>query len=348
MHRQRKDHCSVLIKVLADLSDVVFGHSTWDDYRNMAPRTIKRYSLPLFKNPSIDPTLITQHFSSYPGYLSSIDDFFLIHRSNRLIDVRLAIMETSISIYNQDLLHRIERLSVISWVRTRVANQLSSTGQEWAENFSLYRSGTYANQWMIIDLNRFTPGKQPITGFLTILEEIPGSIHIQDVSDIVRNSGYWASYNQPFFTDISLLSGNSAECDMDEHYCYSTNPRANIFRTRQSSVHDITDLKHILSYNQFQSDLLSEGDPCNAIACRGDLGDKLERKPYGNTDSKVASAKQFHEFGTVFEARLGPTHDDQLPFCWGDLEKKGRTFTHVGQPECFNFNWQQFPVYQVE
>ena len=39
-------------------------------------------------------------------------------------------------------------------MRARLANQLAGRGVEWAEVFSMYHSGTYANQWMVMDLDR--------------------------------------------------------------------------------------------------------------------------------------------------------------------------------------------------
>ncbi len=36
-------------------------------------------------------------------------------------------------------------------MRAIIANLLATTGTEWAATFSKYNSGTYNNQWMIVD-----------------------------------------------------------------------------------------------------------------------------------------------------------------------------------------------------
>jgi hypothetical protein len=103
-----------------------------------------------------------------------------------------------------------------------------------------------------------------------ILEQIPGYTRSGDVSDVVNDlGGYWPSYNIPFFTDIYDISGyptmNTSE------WSYANCSRANIFRARAPKVASVADMEAIMTYNNWQSDPLSGGDPSHAIASRYDL-----------------------------------------------------------------------------
>lgn len=49
----------------------------------------------------------------------------------------------------------------------------------------MHNSGTYANQWMVLDLAKFSPGMPPRAGLLHILEELPGLIHYEDMTEIL-------------------------------------------------------------------------------------------------------------------------------------------------------------------
>eukprot|EP00494_Astrolonche_serrata_P031173 UN31442 len=104
-------------------------------------------------------------------------------------------METTNGIYNQDLYDKyISPSTVPYWIRVQVANKLATNGQTWTDIYAKEHSGTYNNQWMVIDLNKV--GKK--TGLLTIIEEIPGYTKADDVTDVLLKQGYWASYNIPY------------------------------------------------------------------------------------------------------------------------------------------------------
>lgn len=188
--KKRTDHCSAIIKLAADNSDVYFGHNTWDDYQCAAPRIIKRYhfTLPSLSEKSslskIPTTPYNVYFSSSPGMLSSIDDFYSVQGIGKL-----SIIETSLDIYDPQLLPRITSASVLCWMRSRLANQLARNGSEWATVFGTYASGTYTNQWMVLDLARISrseSGVKLLDGFLTVTEEMPGYIHSEDKTEHLK------------------------------------------------------------------------------------------------------------------------------------------------------------------
>ena len=59
----------------------------------------------------------------------------------------------------------------------------TDSGLKWSEIYSQYHSGTYANQWMVLDLAKFSFGASLQAGLLHILEELPGLIHYEDMTE---------------------------------------------------------------------------------------------------------------------------------------------------------------------
>lgn len=144
-------------------------------------------------------------FSSSPGFLASIDDFYVTSGGYG----NLMVTETSLDLYAPPLVNQIHPESVLCYMRTIVANSLSRSGAEWSWWFSVYHSGTYVNQWMIIDMKKFTPYEHNLKlGLLTVLEEMPGLVHSEDQTEHLQNTTYWASFNLPFYPDIFKYSGN--------------------------------------------------------------------------------------------------------------------------------------------
>ena len=81
-------------------------------------------------------------FSSYPGYLESLDDFYMM-------DSGLGMVQTSNGVPDNTLLDLITPRSLLAWQRVRVASAMASTGKEWWDAFKTHASGTYVNQYMV-------------------------------------------------------------------------------------------------------------------------------------------------------------------------------------------------------
>jgi hypothetical protein len=336
--------CSALFRLLPDFSDILFSHVTWDGFSSLYPRIFKHYKIPSIADSGSKHRDL--YFSSSPALLSSVDDFYITYTSED-DSAQLVVIETTNELYDPALFKLVVPTSVLSWMRVISSNLLSKNGKQWSETFSMYHSGTYTNQWMILDMNEFVPGnKNPSPGLFTVLEEIPGYIHTEDMSSTLYDQQFWSSYNIPYFPSTYDLSGNNAVCKIglklnnNSDNCYNSAPRAKIFNQQYSTVSDITSMQYMINYNEWQSDPNSADDPCKAIACRRDLEpDVMSRYPSGGLDGKVSSIlsaiKSSHPSPLIY-GRVGPTSDDQIPFCWSSLSED---YVHNGHPDCFEFNW---------
>lgn len=99
-------------------NDIVLSHSTWDSYWAMQR---------IFKYLQIgDKKKIT--YSSYPGCISSTDDFFML-------DNNMVVTETSLtfSLSPEDTLHMFssEYNYIPEYFKIMTANHLSSTALNW-------------------------------------------------------------------------------------------------------------------------------------------------------------------------------------------------------------------------
>jgi hypothetical protein len=323
-------HCSALIKVTGDLSDIFAGHTAWFSYESML-RIAKSYTLPL-SNPSTQSKSVI--FSSYPGFLVSLDDFYIT-------DKELVVIETSLSVFNESLytIVRDNTQVLLSWQRTMLANRMASSGPQWANTYSRYQSGTYNNQWMVLDTKRFEQGVQLNPYTLTILEQIPGYIQWDDQTSILAE-GYWPSYNVPYFEWIYNISGWTEMLEKyGDNYSYAKCPRATIFRRNHTLVDSVKAHGELLQYNDWQHDPLALNDPANGISSRYDLRGDIGKPAFafGGIDSKATSSAMMinPERNMLALAISGPTHQQQTPFEWTAKWED----VHEGQPALWNFDW---------
>jgi len=261
-------------------------------------------------------------------------------------------LETTIGNRNPALWKYVQpKDCVLEWLRNVVANRLALDGDAWADTFKRFNSGTYNNQWMIVDYKAFIPGgPSPRNRVLTILEQIPGMVVVADKTSELYQKTYWASYNIPYFESVFNASGLQAlVAQYGDWFSYDGSPRAQIFRRNQSLVHDLDSMLRLMRYNDFLHDPLSLCKACNpqanaenAISARSDLNpangsypfQALHQRSHGGIDVKVTSMALARAFHII--AVSGPTWDQLPPFQWSSSPFSG--LLHMGQPDLWKFS----------
>jgi Phospholipase B len=323
-----------------DGTDLFAGHEMWASYWQM---------LNLFKHYEFGPTPI--HFNSYPGLLSSEDDFYQLGGGKNM-----TVMETTNGVFNLALYDAITPSTLMSWIRVMVSNRMSSSGEEWCNTMQKYNSGTYNNQWIIVDMKKFDPsspkfganGKPQLEpGTLWIGSQLPAFWKQADVTHVVNTQGYWPSYNIPYFKEVFDKAGYPAMVKKQgDLWSYENCPRAKIFRRQEALIVDIPNLLEFMRYNDWRNDKDSLDCPLNQIASRLDLSppNYSTTMPYcapaafGAINAKVTSHRLQENFHAWVIA--GPTHEFLRPFQW-DTETVHQfpTAKHYGQPDIFDMFW---------
>ncbi|KAI8424712.1 hypothetical protein MSG28_006666 [Choristoneura fumiferana] len=407
------DHCSGLVKLLPDLSNLYTAQATWNrlvlpserkycGLVKMLPDPSNLYTVQATWNSSVwlkSPTyvasgmaywywalggacLLTSYqsmlriqkkyvlnyrlsatsrvripgykmaFSSYPAFVQSTDDLYII--SSGLVTAETTIGNTNRTLFK--LVH--PRGQILEYARAMLANRLARNGEEWVSVFRRHNSGTYNNQWYIVDYNKFEPATlltagRAHPGLLWVLEQLPGTVEAKDLTLELLRTSYFPSYNIAYFPRIFNLSGgNERVRAFGDWFGYHTNPRAKMFALKQSTIQNLRDMFATMRYNDYLHDPLAECRAChprpnaaNAIAARHDLNPAtgtypfraLGHRSHGATDAKVTSAYLRNEY--QFVAVSSPPHNISRglpPFTWSDFDL-GRSISHIGHPDVWTF-----------
>lgn len=338
---KKVDHCSALIKITPS-GEVLTAHNSWTSYTWML-RVLKKYSLNFRSSHSAEVA-----FSSYPGVIFSIDDFYIT-------SARLVILETSIANFNAALWADVKLGHfTFEFIRNSVANRLAVNGSHWAEVFSQENGGTYNNQFMIVDYKKAATKS---SGLLTVLEQLPGMIAYSDRTAALLKTSYHASYNVPMYEVIYSASGyEEMAARYGDFFSYQKTARARIFARDQARVTNLTSLYRLMRYNDMFHDPLSRCEQCTpkwegkyAIAARADLNDPNGSYPIpfigfqdeGAIDAKMTSGKLVDN-NLQMVAVSGPTGEQVPAFSWATT--KLRNAPHVDQPAG---EWRFKPVKTV-
>ena len=304
--------CSFLMKLTDD--SLFTSHTTWSKYSNLL-RVYKVFDFNL-RNSLVKTKRIS--FTSYPGSLSSLDDYYVLDGSR-------VVTETSLSTENSDVYQDVHPDSVPSWMRVTIANWIASDQESWADAFFSYRSGTGNNQWLMIDYKNYELYKKNLSkakNIVWIIEEFFSLTSSQDVTQLLVNQGYLASYNVPYDPKILELSKSSTN--------YTNDPRYHLFKKYAPGIKHMDDMKNVMRLNNVSD----TGDFCDAIASRCDL-DKTEEYPWGATDCKITSDKMVAQHQNWIIS--GPTTKNLPPFTWSDWPRFAKNISEI--PKIFNFNW---------
>lgn len=274
-------------------------------------RIMKRYKLNYHQTSkaSIVVPGSSVDFSSYPGSITSQDEFYVINGAN----IRLAVTGTSLKNYNHKLWKNVNITTQVPiGPRITAANHLATNISSWGHTLARSNSGTSCKQWLVVDFNKFnhlnnatedsilskSPLKESITesvvnedikhtivhragsgrakGLLWLIEQIPGRTHSADLSDAFLEKTFWATYGLPFFVDIA---NDTHVLKMEEKYgkvfSESTSPRALMF---QEGYKNATTLEAIITLMR-KNNLTSNNGTSDKVHCKDNedcLFEKLE------------------------------------------------------------------------
>jgi hypothetical protein len=333
------EKCSGFVKVTEGNKDLMFSHVSMAGYNTMN-RILKLYKF------GYDHEHVPGHtlsFSGYAGALASGDDFVISSAG-------LTSTETTFAIFHEELYsdkYVKPDGQLHCWIRSIISSQLSKTASEWVKTFSRYNSGTYNNQWTVVDYKLFKPGQElPNTDLVWILEQVPGKTASRDMTWFIRKYGYWPSYNIPYLDTISKLSGFDQKGVENNWWRWGFSPRARIFHRDQNKVKDLDSLRKLMRYNDYTNEPFSR---CNcsppysaesSIATRGDLNPVngtyevpgMGHRNHGSLDFKGTNYELVKQLR--LQAQGGPTFDPLPPFSWKTTDIVA---PHYGQPTLWKF-----------
>ena len=170
-------------------------------------------------------------FTGYPGVAASLDDFYLtLGKRQRLIVSGVKMKNRNLTLWTDAVLEN----SIFLAPRSMAANRLAHNGRSWAK-FMAKSPTTGSKQWLVIDskhldnletenvdedynytdedINEFQKSVSEIKSdgsLFWIVDQIPGRLHAEDVTQKILMDGFWRSEGVPYF-EVSLENNWSFE-----------------------------------------------------------------------------------------------------------------------------------------
>lgn len=316
-----KKECSGFVRYNNKTKNLITAHTTHNIY-SLMNRIYKYYDFNFIVE---GINLNNFKFSSRPGDLNSKDDYYILSNG-------MSIIETSLEIFNLELFKNLSPDTVPKWIRINIANRLAKNNSDWIEKFFKYNSGTHNNQWILVDYNQFETFIEKDSfenkienpkNIIHLVEQIPilDKAYFQDVSEMLINEGYVASYNAPFFEETINLAGykNSSHAD------YFSANRYFLFKKLNKDADSVENIQKLMEYHDIEN-------MCDTIAPRCDI---VENFAFGSVDGKITDREMIRKM--ISKIKYGPPFIKGIstPFNFSGF----KNVSHLGIPEYFNFKW---------
>lgn len=292
--------------------DLLTGHATYGNYGEML-RMMKTYSFS-WGTPVQNITM-----SSYPGCISSTDDYFMTGQGLAMISANLFVPSTG-----EFSKPALTNEGLPSFLRAVIAAKLAAQAHTWPSIYGFLAGIAGAQQWLIVDYSKFQKGKTITNGTVLFAEALPRVMRYADVSSAVHESGFFAAHGVPHFRQIREIYGLPGEGPGS----YKEHLQSALLDQAQT-VQSMANAREMFG----RIEPSRQGVGQQTIVARNDLS-AADPIPEGTIDVKLTS-RCFMQYG-MMQAKSGPPTDyNHPPFDWGALPE----WPHYGLPPTWNFPW---------
>src|SRR5690606_13956214 len=143
--------------------------------------------------------------------------------------------------------------------------------------------------------NFLSQPKREYSGLLTIIEEVPGSIVTEDITNVFLTQKYFGSFNLAYFPENQMKLGlnipqgiNFTDKGYNPRYYSLQKLQGRVSNDPGTNLKEFAQLLQYNGYKNYNSDFRDDpslSDPQSAISSRSDL----DSKPYfsGGVDFKI-------------------------------------------------------------
>ncbi|XP_011700719.1 PREDICTED: putative phospholipase B-like lamina ancestor [Wasmannia auropunctata] len=295
---------------------VAIGHTTAAPYAKML-RLLKKYTfgyhvLPISKTRPTSTSVPSRSIimSSYPGALSSHDEFYLTQGENH----ELIIAGTPLTMTNRSLWNFMNaKDQVMSSAGVMAANRLAINGESWSRSMSLQNGIDVARQWVTLE---------PRNGVVWLVEQLPELVRTADISEQFAGADVLWAIGEVHLAETNVVINEKENNDMAK-----SEPVVRL----QSNITTTEHFRRLMrGYNHEKSTIKNE-DSAQILTNREDL-ERVDL-PFGIIDMKIVLADA--DGVESFEVTSGPSMlDNTQPFRWSTTFPN---ISHVGQPDLFDF-----------